>query len=170
MRRLNWIGMAAVWILGAVFLAGSAQAAKVAVVDTAKVVKEYQKTKDSQERLEKELDDKKNELQKMSTELDAEKADLDRQKGIVSEAKYKKLEEKFNKKQDTFRDKYRETQTALMSKQRTLMEGIVNDVKEIVAQIAKSDKYELVLDKETVLYYDGDDITYKVLDKLNAKK
>jgi outer membrane protein len=170
MTRLTWMGMTLVWILGAAFLAGSAQAAKIAVVDTSKVVKEYQKTKDAQERLEKELDDKKNELQKMSQELETDKADLDRQKGILSESKYQKLEEKFNKKQDTFRDKYRETQSALMNKQRTLMEGIVNDVKEIVAQIAKREKYELVLDKETVLYTDGQDITYKVLDELNAKK
>ncbi|MEW6516066.1 MAG: OmpH family outer membrane protein [candidate division FCPU426 bacterium] len=169
MTRWSWTGMG-VFLLGAVLIAGSAHAAKIAVVDTSKVVKEYQKTKDAQERLEKELDDKKNELQKMGEELEAEKADLERQKGIVSESKYKKLEEKFNKKQDTFRDKYKETQSVLMNKQRTLMEGIVNDVKDIVGQIAKRDKYELVLDRETVLYIDGQDITYKVLDELNAKK
>lgn len=169
MIRLRGIGMAAIALAGALFLAGSVQA-KVAVVDTAKVFKEYQKTKDSTERLEKELEDKKNELQKMGAELETEKSDLDRQKGILSESKYKKLEEKFNKKQDAFREKYRETQTALMDKQRTLTQNILNDVKDIVGAIAKREKYELVLDKESVLYADSVDITYKVLDELNAKK
>jgi Skp family chaperone for outer membrane proteins len=43
----------------------------------------------------------------------------------------------------------------------------VNDVKKIVENIAKDKGYELVVDKESVLYYKGDDITYKVLDQLN---
>ena len=47
----------------------------------------------------------------------------------------------------------------------TLKQDILNDMKEIIAEIAKSEKYELVLDRETALY-GGEDITYKVLDML----
>jgi outer membrane protein len=155
-------------VLLGVAMVASAEA-KIGVVDTAKVVKEYEKTKDAQQRLEKDLEDKKAELKKMSDELEKEKTDLDRQKGIVSEKKYKTLSEGYENKKDVFQEKYRETQTMLMNKQRTLMEGIVNDIKDIVAEIAKSDKYDMVLDKETVLF-GGADITYKVLDRLNKKK
>jgi len=170
--KFKWMIMLAAGtciLLGSLSTEASAQA-KIGVVDTAKVVKEYEKTKDAQARLEKELEDKKTELKKMSEDLDKQKADLDRQKGIISEKKYKQLEENFANKQDVFREKYRETQTMLVNKQRTLMEGIVNDVKGIVDEIAKAEKLDLVLDKESVLYYNGQDITYKVLDKLNKKK
>ncbi|MBN1595363.1 OmpH family outer membrane protein [candidate division FCPU426 bacterium] len=168
MRNKAMLGF---WLLAAVAVLGLSTSAwsKVAVVDTAKVVKEYKKTQEAQTRLEKELEDKKNELKKMNEDLEKEKNDLDKQKGIVSEKKYEKMAEKFEGKQDIFREKYRETQNALMNKQRTLLEGIVNDVKTIVEEIAKKEKYDLVLDKETILYYNGDDITYKVLDRLNAK-
>jgi len=157
-------------ILVGICFTTSAWAAKIAVVDTAKVVKEYKKTQEAQTRLEKELEDKKNELKKINDELERDKANLEKQKGIISEKKYKKMLQKYENKQDVFREKYRQTQSALMNKQRTLLEGIVNDVKDIVAVIAKKEKYNLVLDKDTVLYYDGEDITYKVLDKLNSKK
>ena len=157
--------------LGGVFLiSNSLWAAKIAIVDTTKVVKEYEKAKAAQERLEKELADKRDELKEASDNLEKMKTELDTQKGIVSEKKYDKLQEKFSAKQDVFREKYQETQALLMKKQRALLEDIVKDVKEIVADIAKKEKFDLVLEKEMVLYHDGKDITYKVLDKLNSSK
>ncbi|MCK5241553.1 OmpH family outer membrane protein [bacterium] len=167
-KYFSRMGLLVALLVGFCFTA-TAMAAKVAVVDTAKVVKEYKKTQEAQTRLEKELEDKKAELKDLNDELEKDKAKLEKQKGIISEKKYKKLESKYEAKQDVFREKYREVQSTLMNKQRTLLEGIVNDVKAIVKVIAKKEKYELVLDKETVLYSAGDDITYKVLDKLNAQ-
>lgn len=169
LKHLSVISTAVFLIFG-FGLSASAKAARVAVVETAKVVKEYKKTQEAQTRLEKELEDKKNELKQLNDDLEKDKTNLEKQKGLLSEEKYKKMNEKFENKTDVFREKYRETQSTLVNKQRTLMEGIVNDVKVIVADIAKKEKYELVLDKDSVLFYDGDDITYKVLDKLNAGK
>ncbi len=54
------------------------------------------------------------------------------------------------------------------NKSGTLTKDILNDMKEVIAKIAKVEKYELVLDKETALY-GGEDITYKVLDQLMKK-
>lgn len=163
----SMMGICLMFLLGTAF---SARAAKIGVVDTAKVVKEYEKTKEAQTRLEKEIDDKKVDLKKMSDELEKMKGELETQKGIMSEKKYKDLQKKFDDKQDVFREKYQETQSLLMKKQRTLLEDIVQDVRKIVEDIAQQDKLDLVLDKETVLYSNGQDLTYKVLDKLNAKK
>jgi Skp family chaperone for outer membrane proteins len=54
---------------------------------------------------------------------------------------------------------------AQANKPGTLKKDILNDMKEIIAEIAKSEKFELVLDKENALY-GGEDITYKVFDQL----
>ena len=157
---LAWVGIAGV---------GAAWASKIALVDTAKVVKEYQKTKDAQTRLEKEFEDKKTELKKMNDKLEKQQQELTAKKGVVSQKQYDSLKAKFDDDSDNFREKYKEIQNVFMKKQRDLMESIVNDIKEIVAQIAKAEKYDAVFDKE-VLLYGGEDITYKVLDQLNKKK
>ena len=161
--------------VGVAFLSGtimvsSAAATKIAVVDTAKVVKEYEKTKEAQTRLEKEMEEKKNELKKTNDELTKMQKNLERQKGIVSEKKFKKLEKKFLDKQDDLREEYRQTQSMLMKKQKSLMEDVLEDIRASVAKVAKSEKIDLVLEKEIALYCNGKDITFKVLDRLNSKK
>jgi len=157
-------------VFGLSLLAGSAAlAAKVAIVDTAKVVKEYNKTKESQARLEKEFDDKKNELKKLNDKLEKQQEELNAKKGIVAQKQFDSMKSKFENDQDSFREKYKEIQGTFMKKQRDLMENIVNDIKEVVAQIGKVEKYDIVIDKEVALY-GGEDITYKVLDALNKKK
>ncbi|NTV53198.1 MAG: OmpH family outer membrane protein [Candidatus Firestonebacteria bacterium] len=166
--KLGWaVALAMVWV--GVAGVGAAWAGKIGLVDTAKVVKEYQKTKDAQTRLEKEFEDKKSELKKLNDKLEKQQQELTAKKGIVSQKQYDGLKSKFDDDQENFREKYKEIQGTFMKKQRDLMESIVNDIKEIVAQIAKSEKYDAVFDKE-VLLYGGEDITYKVLDQLNKKK
>jgi Skp family chaperone for outer membrane proteins len=166
--KAGWVAALAIAGLG-FFGVQASWAAKIALVDTAKVVKEYQKTKDAQTRLEKEMEDKKSEIKKMSDKLEKQQEELTAKKGIVSQKQYDSMKSKFDDDQDAFREKYKEMQNTLMKKQRDLMENIVNDVKEIVGQIAKAEKYDAVFDKE-VLLYGGEDITYKVLDQLNKKK
>ncbi len=169
MRNLKGLALAAgVALLLAVGLTVPAQA-KIGIVDTNKVVKEYDRTKDAQTRLEKEFEDRKNELKKMNDKLEKQQEELNAKKGIVPEKQYNSLKTKFDDDQEAFREKYKDIQATFMKKQRDLMESIVNDIKEIVGQIAKTDKYDAVLDKEVVLY-GGDDLTYKVLDALNKKK
>ena len=160
---------------GAVFLTGTvmisaASAVKIAVVDTAKVVKEYEKTKEAQVRLEKEMEEKKKEIKETNEELEKMQKDMVRQKGIVSDKKYKKLEKKFQDKQDGLRENYREAQSMLMKKQKSLMEDVLEDIRKSVAKVAKAEKIDLVLEKEIALYCNGKDISYKVLDRLNSKK
>lgn len=148
-------------------LAGSATAAKIAVLDVSKVVKEYDKYKEASVRLEKEVEDKRGKLEQAQKDLAKRQNDLEVQKGIVSEKKYNKLQEKFQEEKASFLDEYRNEQQSIVKKQKTLLENIENDVLEVVKKIAKKEKYEMVLDKNATYYHSGDDITYKVLDKLN---
>jgi outer membrane protein len=171
MKMMSKAGLAVALAMVWVGIAGVSAAAssKIAVVDTAKVVKEYQKTKEAQTRLEKEFEDKKTELKKMNDKLEKQQEELNAKKGIVPQKQYDGMKSKFDDDQDAFREKYKDIQSTFMKKQRDLMESIVNDIKELVGQIAKAEKYDAVFDKE-VLLYGGEDITYKVLDQLNKKK
>jgi outer membrane protein len=170
MKQVRYLLFVAGAALAVMALAGGAAwAAKIGVVDTAKVVKEYDKTKDAQSRLEKEFDDKKSELKKMNDKLEKQQQELDAKKGIVAQKQFDSMKAKLQDDQDQFREKYKDVQSTFMKKQRDVMENIVNDIKETVAQIGKAEKYDLVMDKEVALY-GGEDITYKVLDQLNKKK
>lgn len=169
MKRLNAILGALLMAVFAGTCLATTAAAKVAIVDMAKVYKEYDKAKEAQTRLEKDIEDRKEELKKMTDKLEKQQADLAAKKGIVSDSKYESLKSKVQDDQDAVREKYREMQTSLMKKQQDVMESIMNEIREVAAQIAKSEKYEVVLDKAGTVY-GGEDITYKVLDLLNRKK
>ncbi len=154
---VSLVGMPACW------------AAKIAQVDTARVVQEYQRTKDTKIELEKEYMDKRQELKSMSDNLEKEQGDLTTKKGIVSQQEYDSLQAKFDADQKAFQEKYVEFKNSFTKKQQDLMEAILSDVKALVGKIAKAEKYEAVFDKEIMLY-GGEDITDKVLTELNKKK
>jgi outer membrane protein len=143
--------------------------AKFAIVDGAKIIKEYDKAKEAQTRLEKEFESQKNDLKKMNDALEKQQLELNAKKGIASEKQYSALQAKFDEQQETFREKYKEVQAGFTKQQQGVMEGLIDDVKTVVAQVAKAEGYEAVFDKEVMLY-GGEDITYKVLDALNRKK
>jgi len=143
--------------------------AKFAVVDGAKVIKEYDKAKDAQVRLEKEFEGQKTELKKMNDDLEKQQAELNAKKGIASDKQFSALQSKFDEQQEAFKEKYKEVQAGFTKQQQGVMEGLINDVKTAVAQVAKSEGYEAAFDKEVMLY-GGEDITYKVLDMLNRKQ
>lgn len=164
--RVLVCGLAAVLVA---FMAQAASAAKIGVVDTAKVIKDYDKAQDAQTRLEKDLEGQKTELKKMSDKLEKQEAELNAKKGIVAQKQFDSLRTKFETDRDAFREKYKEVQSGLVKKQQDVMESIVNDVKEVVAQIGKSEKFDIILDKQVSLY-GGEDVTYKVLDQLNKKR
>lgn len=144
-------------------------AAKIARVDMNKVVQEYQKAKDMQMQMEKEFMDKKAVLKIMSDQLDKQQAELTTKKGIVSQQEYDGLKSKFDAGRNAFQEKYNELKNMFLKKQEDAQESILSDIKAVVAQIAKAERYDAVFDKEVMLY-GGEDITYKVLDQLNKKQ
>jgi Skp family chaperone for outer membrane proteins len=143
--------------------------AKVAYVDMAKVVKEYDKTKDAQDSLEKEFAAIKSDLMKMNSELEKQQQTLEAKKGQMSEKQLAKSKAKFDEDQETFHAKYQEVQENLKKRQNEVTDSLVEDIRKVVGQIARQEQYDAVFEKQ-VLLYGGEDITYKVLDTLNRKK
>ena len=143
--------------------------AKFAVVDGAKVAREYDKSKEAQARLEKDFEDKKSALKKMNDDLEKQQEELNAKKGIVSEKQYNTLKARLEEQRGAFREKYQAVQADITKQQQDVMEGLLDDVKNVIAQLAKEENYEAVFNKDALLY-GGEDITYRVLDILNRKK
>ncbi len=140
---------------------------KVAVVDVNEVVENYQEFKDGLEKLKTEFIEKQTDLDTRMKALAAKEANLKKQLAVMDETKKeelrKELETEFKKLQSLFN----QYQQELSEQEKQLFEKLEQKVLFIVEDIAKSEKYTIVLKKQATLYYDKSlDITKKVQDRL----
>ncbi len=140
---------------------------KVAVVDVNEVVENYQEFKDGLEKLKTEFIEKQTDLDTRMKALAAKEANLKKQLAVMDETKKeelrKELETEFKKLQSLFN----QYQQELSEQEKQLFEKLEQKVLFIVEDIAKSEKYSIVLKKQATLYYDKSlDITKKVQDRL----
>ena len=168
--------------------AASAQKLKIATVDMQTLFKDYYRTnqeqekinidrahiqKDNNERLTRirEIDE---ELQKLRKQLNDPSLSADKKQSLLSEFKVKSDE---GKGLDTERREFLQRRnTALNEKMVRQMRGILEEIRKIVEDQAKTDDYDYVFDKSGLstsqvpfLLYtkDATDITASLLTKLN---
>ncbi len=170
-HRMSFV-LVAMAILGLLWVPGvaSAQDAKIAVVDMARVIHETNDGKAAVKRLERDmkrrqktLDDKQKEFEKLASDLQSsfEMLSEDAQKARLQEYQTKAAE---------LQQLYQQQQGELARAESEATSKIINGVVDIVTAIAKKAKYSLVLDAGTVVYQaDGVDITDAVIAEYNKK-
>jgi outer membrane protein len=171
--------------------AGFAQGTlKVGTVDMNRAFKEYNKTKDSEKKIneakdaaKKEYDDRADsykkaleEINKLSQQLDAPALSAD-----AKTAKAKERDEKIANLKNMEREinEFRQTREQQLQQQAMRMrEGIINEIKDIISERVKTAGYDLVFDKsgpsmngvEVLLFSkDSTDFTTDVVTALNSK-
>ena len=168
MKKLMVFAVAAIFVFGMFlgFAESSAYAKeyKMGYVDLAKVFDEYKKTKDSEKNLDEQAKAKEavrkgmvDELRKMKDEqaLLSDKAKAEKQAAI--DAKLKILQ-----------DFDRKTRDDLLKQRNDLLGGIMKDIDKVVADYAKENGYDLVLNYRMLLYGAPQyDMTTEVLNRLN---
>ena len=74
------------------------------------------------------------------------------------------------RKQDEYRQKLKVGQESLMEKQKELLEPILEEVKDLIIQIGKQEKYSLILDKQAAMFVESKyDLTDSLIQQLNQK-
>jgi outer membrane protein len=141
--------------------AASATWAKTGVVDTAKVVEEYSTIQAARNRGSHDLCQQAEALRKTREQLQRRREALAAKQGTVSLEQFDALNAGIQRDEAGFQARWRDYQDALRA-------SLLNDIKEVVAKIAKAEKYDVVLDEAGVLF-GGEDITYKVLDQLSKQ-
>ncbi|MEG0729688.1 MAG: OmpH family outer membrane protein, partial [Cetobacterium sp.] len=139
-------------------LSSSAFAVKMGYVNSQELFSKYSQTKIIQEnlnkeksRLENELKQKEISLQKMQVELQG--------KGAAATEQEKKS---FQAKVDEFQKLVRDSQTKLNKEEMTRLQEVERLINTAVQNVAKTDKYDYVLEQGAVKY-GGENITEKVL-------
>lgn len=138
---------------------------KIAVVDIQKIMQKSPQMKQIQEKLEKDFKPRRDQLVAMEEGFRKDIDKLKRDSVVLSATERKDLESKIVSAQQQFERDGRQYQQELSASHSDAMEVLYNKIKAAVSKIAKSDKYDLIIQKDAVPYSsDGLDVTDKVLD------
>ena len=147
-------------LVGSVSFTSSAKELKIAYVDSLKVFNDYQKTQD----YEKKLDKKKKEI---GEKLDAKKDDIKKVESkltVLKDDKKKAQEEKLKQQIQEYRDLERKTLIDVKKELDEQRKEIVEDISKIIEEYAKKNGFNIILDRNMILYGDtAMDITSEIL-------
>lgn len=160
-------------LLTVLFLATSAFARdyKAAVVDMAKVFNEYPGTQRAKEKLAKWEKQKTDDLSDTYQELNDLNKELTNSKSTLSAKMKAKKQREFDEKFADYKKRDAEVKNAIMDKESAMTQELVDEIKPIVADVAKEKGIDLVLDSSKVVYNASQtDITQDVLDRFKKIK
>ncbi len=137
---------------------------KVATVDLQQLFKEYPGTKKAQKKFNAMADEKKQKLTDEADEIrDIEKS-LKDSGSVLSKKEMKAKQEEYATKAKAFQDEESQVQNDLAAKEQEMTKTLLEEIKGIVAKIAKNDGVDMVLDAEKTVYAkDAVDLTDEVL-------
>lgn|ERR1035437_1415509 len=158
-----------VFLLAGILLfvfSASSFALTVGYVDIEKVFSQYKGTTDAKDKLQKEVEKEQKNVEKEKNDILKAKAELDKKRSILDKSKVADEEKSLQDKAEKLQAKALEIQQKLLSQEKELTANIVEEIRAIVQKIAKEKNFDMVFEKNTMLY-GGEDITYLVIKKIN---
>jgi Skp family chaperone for outer membrane proteins len=168
MRKMVAVAVAVLFAVGlfsgAVLETASAKESKMGYVDLAKVFDEFKKTKESEKALEEKGKAKEAERNKMVEEL----RKLKDEQALLSEKAKGEKQAIIDSKIKVLQDFDRVTRDALVKERNDMLGGILKDIEKVVADYAKANGYDIVLNSRMLLYGGEQyDMTNEILSRLN---
>jgi len=178
MRVLGTMRFAGAIVLALALAACEARAAAqqplptpvVVVVDMVQIMRDAKAAKEIQAQVDKEMNAYKQEVQKREDELRAMRTELERQRTVLAP-------EVFNVRSQEYQRQYAALDSDVQAKQRAMQQSygdamtkVENVALQIIADVAKERKANMVVAKAALLYMDdGLDVTAEVTRRLNEK-
>ena len=148
----------------------NAQDFKLGVLNTQKVVENYDKAIEADTELKTLQDRLAGRLKKLEDEIVTMEERLTKQELFLDEDAVRSAKADIVRKQDEYRQKLKVGQESLMEKQKELLEPILQEVKDLIIQIGKQEKYSLILDKQAAMFVEPKyDLTDSLIQQLNEK-
>ena len=161
-------GMALALVVSAFCVNGYADTANIGVVDLQKIMQTSNQMKDIQQRLEKEFKPRRDKLVSMEASLKADMEKFKRDTAVMSVAQKKELEKKIVSAQQQFERDGQQYQQELSSANNEAMEGLYSKVRAAISEVAKNDKYDLIVQKDAAPFSSSVlDVTEKVIKAIN---
>ena len=166
------VKFAAVAALALVASAGvNAQEMKIGFVNSDRVLREATLAKAAQSRLETEFSKRQKEGEDAANKLKAAADKLDKDAPTLSEAERTRRQRDLVEQDRELQRKRREFQEDLNQRKNEELASVVERANKVVKQIYDTEKFDLILQGETVIFASARvDITDKVIKALNAQK
>jgi len=165
MRKVFYV-FVALGFACALSLTSFAKDMKVAYVDVFKVFQDYKKTQD----YEKDLDGKKNREEARLKDKEASIKKMQEGLDLLKDDQKEKTRDTINKEALELDKDLRQVSSDLQKERATRMQELVTDVDKIVAEYAKKNGFDLIMNKTAVLFGDQTmDITADILSIANQR-
>ena len=157
-------------LLGLAAVGALAQELKVGFVNSDRVLREAVPAKAAQTRLESEFSKRQKEGEDSANKLKAAADKLDKESPTLSEAERNRRQRDLVEQDRELQRKRREFQEDLNQRKNEELASVVERANKVVKQIYESEKYDLILQGDVVIFASARiDITDKVIKALNAQ-
>lgn len=143
---------------------------KVGYIDIQRAIVESQAGKKAKENFQTQVKRAEGDLLKEKQEIERLKTDLDKKTPLLKDEERRSLEKDLDRRYVGYQRSMRDSQEELRQKENEMTAVIIRELEKIVAEIGKSEKFTLILERSQVLYSDqGIDITSKVIEVYNSR-
>lgn len=174
LQDIKWLAVGLMVVLSSVVVTAGAEAAEdIAIVDVQRIVNESIIGKAAKSNLEQQVNKAKLKVASMKSDFEKQKADLEKQSSILSGSALEQRREALAKKQVELQRSYQDTQQELARLNDKELGKVVEQVNEVVKELADERGYSFVFekDKQSVVYAAPRiDITKEIIETLDKKK
>ncbi|HUO57658.1 MAG TPA: OmpH family outer membrane protein [bacterium] len=137
---------------------------KIGTVDMQKLFNNYPGTKAAKTKLQAFEKKKSDDLADSAQEIKDLKSELDKSGSVLSDKQKAKKKRELDEKIQAYQQDSAQAEKELMSKQNDMTQAVVDEIKALVANIAKDNGLDMVLDQDKTVYLKNSvDLTDKVL-------
>ena len=165
---LTWVRLAAV---GGLCLAAQAQALdyKIGVVDPERVIEESPQYEAARQALQEEVADRERALREQQAKLDELKKNLERDAPLMSEEELARLQNDIRNRDRKVKYAKAEFQDDFALRQNELRTRLIAQVREVVQELAKEQKIDLIVSEGVVYFSERVDMSAQVIERLQSK-
>jgi len=146
---------------------------RIAVVDMAKLMKDYKKREQKYAELQKSVDAMQKEIDAKQKTIEAERAEYEKGRDGMTDEKRSAARLKIEQDIADYKSELEKRQRAIDTNEETVLKEVVEDISGVIAKVAEKEGYHLVLNSSggprgSVLYSSATiDLTSTVLGQLN---
>lgn len=143
---------------------------KIGIINIAKIMQESKQAEKARNELKKKFGPQQEDLSKLQTKIKTDQDKLAKDQSVLAKKDLQKLQDQFENNKREFQRKQQAFVQDLQVAQTQVMRDLSQDLNKIVQDIAKNDKYDLILQRDQVVFAsDTVDITAAVLKELSKK-
>lgn len=145
---------------------------KIGIVDLQKALNESEAGKQAKKNLEEIIKAKQKQIDQKGKEIEKLKEEIDKQSSVLSEKALRQKQDELDRKMRDYKRFVQDAQDEVKRKEAQLTEEILKELRKVIYEIGKEEKFTLILEKvEGVILYTDEavDITQKVIERYNKK-